>query len=449
MIRPPMADQDLRRIGLVAATAIVVANMIGTGVFTTTGFMAFDFKDATAILAGWVVGGVLALCGAAAYAELGGIWPRVGGEYVYLRETYRPVVGFLAGWVSLIAGFAAPVASAALAFDRYVGTLIDVPAKVPAILVIAGTAALHMSSVSAGARVQTVFTALKALLILGLIGAGLTMGDGDWANFEDRGDGLEAVFSGTFATTLVWVTFAYSGWNAAAYIAGEIKDPQRNLPRALLLGTGIVTLLYVGLNVVYFYALPPEQLAGTVEVGDATARVLFGADAGRMISTLISLALISSVSAMAMAGPRVYAAMAEDRVFPPIFAQRSRRGAPTFGVLFQAGLAVAMVLFVPLGNLILYTGFTLSAFAAITVAAVFVMRIKHPELPRPYKTFGYPVTPLLFVVLSAWMAYYFLDKHPRETAASLATVFSGLVIYVWARTTDLERRIKELEKDRE
>ncbi|HTM23360.1 MAG TPA: amino acid permease [Kofleriaceae bacterium] len=448
-----MADHDLRRIGLVAATAIVVANMIGTGVFTTTGFMASDLGDAGAILAGWVAGGLLALCGAAAYAELGGIWPRVGGEYVYLRESYSPVVGFLAGWVSLIAGFAAPVASAALAFDRYLGTLVDVPHKVPALIIIAGTAALHGSSVLVGARVQTVFTVLKVTLIVALIGAGLTVGDGDWSHFDSRRGGMGSVLSGTFANSLVWVTFAYSGWNAAAYIAGEIKDPARNLPRALLLGTGIVTLLYVGLNVVYFYALPPEVLAPpgqmpVVEVGDATARALFGTGAGRLISTLISLALVSSVSAMAMAGPRVYAAMAEDRVFPPPFARRNARGAPAFGVFFQALLAMAMVLFVPLGNLILYTGFTLSAFAALTVAAVFVMRARDPAAPRPYRTFGYPVTPALFILLSAWMSYYFLDKHPRETFASLATLVTGLIIYVWARTVDLERRLAELEKDK-
>ena len=445
-------SQDLRRIGLVAATAIVVANMIGTGVFTTTGFMSRDLGDAGAVLAGWVVGGILALCGAAAYAELGGMWPRVGGEYVYLRQTYRPVVGFMSGWVSLFAGFSAPVAVSALAFDRYLNTLVDLPDRLAAVIIIGATAALHMVDVVLGARVQTVFTALKVALIIGLIGAGLTIGDGDWANFDSRGDGLGTLWSGQFAVSLVWVTFAYSGWNAAAYIAGEIKDPARNLPRALILGTLIVTFLYVGLNLVYFYALPPEVLAAPgqpvpiIEVGDATARVLFGDGAGQMISTMIALALVSSVSAMTMAGPRVYAAMAEDRVFPPIFARRNPRGAPTFGVLFQAGLAVVMVLFVPLGNLILYTGFTLSAFAAITVAAVFVMRRRHPDLARPYRTFGYPVTPALFIVLSAWMGYYFLDHYPRETFASLATMFTGLIIYVWARTNELERRLNELER---
>lgn len=451
MIRP-MPGQDLRRIGLVAATAIVVANMIGTGVFTTTGFMSRDLGDAGAVLAAWVVGGILALCGAAAYAELGSIWPRVGGEYVYLRETYRPVIGFLSGWVSLIAGFSAPVAASSLAFDRYLNTLVDLPDRLAAVIIIAGAAAVHMVDVLLGARVQTVFTALKVALILGLIGAGLAVGDGDWANLEPRGDGFSSVWSGQFAVSLVWVTFAYSGWNAAAYIAGEIKDPARNLPRALMLGTLIVTVLYVGLNLVYFYAVPPEVLAQpgqdwpVIEVGDAAARALFGPGAGQFISTLISLALISSVSAMTMAGPRVYAAMAEDRVFPQVFARRNERGAPAFGVLFQAGLAILMVLFVPLGNLILYTGFTLSAFAAVTVAAVFVLRRRHPELARPYRTFGYPVTPALFILLSAWMGYYFLDHHPRETFAALATMFTGLIIYVWARTTELERRLDELEQ---
>jgi len=445
--------QELRRIGLLAATAIVVANMIGTGIFTTSGFMAADLGDAGSILAGWVVGGVLALCGAAAYAELGTVMPRVGGEYVYLRETYHPVVGFLSGWVSLIAGFAAPVAASSLAFDRYINTLVDLPDRMAAITIIVLTTFLHMVDVMLGARVQTAFTILKAALIVGFIAAGLAVGTGSFDHFAAQGDGLGTVLSGKFAVSLVWVSFAYSGWNAAAYIAGEVKDPARNLPRALLLGTGIVTLLYVGLNLVYFYALPPAALGHgehgpVVEVGDATARVLFGSGAGRFVSTLISLALISSVSAMAMAGPRIYAAMAEDRVFPAVFARRNTRGAPTFGVAFQGGLSIAMVLFVPLGNLILYTGFTLSMFAAAAVTAVFVLRRRQPSIDRPYRTFGYPVTPLLFIGLSMWMGYYFLDHHPRETAAALITVFSGLIVYVWARTADLERRIRALEEAR-
>jgi APA family basic amino acid/polyamine antiporter len=433
-----------RQLGLWSAAAIVVANMIGTGVFTGAGFQAKALHDPTTMLLTWVVGGVLALCGAAAYAELGAMMPRVGGEYVYLRRAYHPVVGVMSGWASLFAGFSAPIAIASLAFAGYTGTVFGVAdpiaIKLIAIALIVGTTALHAFDTVIGGRVQAVFSGLKLALITAFIVAALAVGDGDWSHLDTRAGGVGAhLFTNAFAIQLMFVSFAYSGWNAAAYIAGEIDQPRRNLPRALIAGTGVVMVLYILLNIVFLYAVSPEALAtppfgpdgppNVIEVGDKAARALFGGNAGDVISTLIALALISTVSAMIMAGPRVYAAMADDGALPPVLGRRTKRGAPLFSVLLQGAIATAFVLIGELRELILYVGFTLWIFAALAVAAVFVLRVREPAATRPYRTFGYPVTPALFVALSVWVAYAQIVSNPLESVAVLATLVSGAAVY--------------------
>jgi APA family basic amino acid/polyamine antiporter len=423
-----------RQLGLGAAAAIVIANMIGTGVFTSAGFQAMSLHDPATMLLTWVVGGVVALCGAAAYSELGSMMPRVGGEYVYLRRAYHPIVGVMSGWASLVAGFSAPIAVAALLFAGYLGKVVGVDGatfgKLVAVGLIAAMTALHAFDTVIGGRVQAVFTAAKTLLIIVFIVLALAIGKGDWANLASREGGLSNVWTLSFAQALMFVSFAYSGWNAAAYIAGEIDEPRKNLPRALLAGTAIVMVLYILLNLVFLYAVPPEQLgAPIVEVGDAAARALFGERTGALISSLIALALVSAVSAMVMAGPRVYAAMAEDGALMPGLARRTKRGVPLASVVLQGLLACGFVVAADPDEIIRYVGFTLTIFGALTVGAVFVMRWKEPDAERPYKTFGYPVTPLLFIALSAWIAYAQVTKHPWESLAVAVTLAAGAVLY--------------------
>jgi len=434
-----------RQLGVWAAAAMVVANMIGSGVFTSAGFQAKALHDPITMLLTWVVGAVFALCGAAAYGELGAMMPRVGGEYVYLRRAYHPVVGVMSGWASLFAGFSAPIAAAALLFSGYLGSVLGIrdPSHqmVIAIALIVAMTALHAVDTVVGGRVQTVFSAAKVLLIAGFVGLAMGFGHGDWSHVGMRDGGPRAhLFTTSFAVALMYVSFAYSGWNAAAYIAGEIDQPQRNLPRALLAGTALVSVLYVLLNVVFLYAVPAEVLGAppmgpsgppvVVEVGDAAARALFGPTTGRLISTLIALALLSTVSAMVMAGPRVVAAMAEDGALPPGLGKRTRRGAPMLAVLVQGGLAIAFVLVGELGQLIRYVGFTLTVFTALTVGGVFVLRFRRPSEPRPFRTWGYPVTPAAFVGLSLWIAYAQITEHPMESLAVLATLVSGGIVYL-------------------
>jgi APA family basic amino acid/polyamine antiporter len=441
-----------RRLGLTITAAIVVANMIGTGVFTSTGFQAAALHDPMTILLAWVIGGVLALCGAAAYAELGSLMPRAGGEYVYLREAYHPVAGFMSGWVSLTAGFSAPIAIAALAFSRYLARLVpgladatpwlsanlDLgftsvnlhlgPEQAVAIALIIAITALHSFDTKVGGWVQAVFTAAKVALIVVFIIAGVLVGNGDWSNLASQQGGFANVGTTAFATALIYVSFAYSGWNAAAYIANEVERPERNLPRALLLGTGVVMVLYVLLNLVFFYAVPSDVLAAPVfEVGDVAAKALFGGTAGNLVTSVIALALVSSVSAMVMAGPRVYAAMATDRALPRALAHHNKRGVPLAAVITQGVLATVCCVIGDPDVLLRFVGFTLAIFAALTVSAVFVMRRRGKR--AAYRTFGYPVTPIAFIALSVWIAGSQIYNRPKECLAVVAVLVLGGLFY--------------------
>jgi len=430
-----------RQLGIAVAAAIVIANMIGAGVFTSAGYQAkYNFQDPWVMMSTWLVGGVIALCGAAAYAELGSLMPRAGGEYVYLREAYHPAVGFMSGWVSLVVGFSAPIAVAALLFATYVGALVPalsgaVAMKVVACALVLAMTGLHAFDTKLGGRVQTGFTVAKVLLIVVFVLAGLTVGTGDWGHFARKGAGFEMLGTksgaAAYAVALMYVSFAYSGWNAAAYIAGEIAQPQRTLPRALLMGTGIVIVLYVLLNLVFLYAVPPEAMAvdpDKAPVGDLAARALFGTHAGNLLSSLIALALMSAVSAMMMAGPRVYATMAADHALPRQFAYYSKRGVPSVAVIVQCLLAIGFAVFSDPDHLIRLVGFTLAAFAALTVGAVFVFRARGKT--SPYRVPGYPVTPLLFIALSAWTVYFGASSDLKLTAEIAVVLAVGTAIYL-------------------
>jgi APA family basic amino acid/polyamine antiporter len=431
----------IRQLGLVVAAAIVVANMIGAGVFTSAGLQAaYSFKDPLTMMSTWVVGGVLALCGAATYAELGSMMPRAGGEYVYLREAYHPGVGFMSGWVSLIVGFSAPIAAASLLFASYLAAFIPgiggaVATKVIACVLIITMTVLHAFDARLGGRVQAGFTIAKVALIALFVLAGLLVGTGDWAHFASRDDGLSQIGTragaANYATALVYVGFAYSGWNAAAYIAGEISNPQRTLPRALLLGTGIVMLLYITLNLVFIYAVSPDAMAVDPikqPVGDLAARALLGPRIGDLVSSMIALALVSTVSAMMMAGPRVYATMAADHALPAVLARYSKRGVPSIAVIVQCVLALGFAIASDPDQLIRIIGFTLALFAALTVGSVFIFRARGKV--APFRTPGYPVTPLLFIAVSLWTVYFGMSGQPKVSLTILAVLVVGAAIYL-------------------
>ncbi|HEY0777664.1 MAG TPA: amino acid permease [Gemmatirosa sp.] len=425
MEAPATADGASRGIGPATLTALLVSNMVGTGVFTSLGFQARDLHTTFALLLLWVVGGVAAACGALSYAELGAALPRSGGEYVYLGRAYHPLVGFLGGWVSMTAGFAAPIALAGIAFGRYVGAVIPV-APLPASLAVVGAAALlHATDLTAGRRVQVALTAANLLLVAGFVGAGLARG-AQPVPLAPSAAAWREVVSPAFAVSLVYVGYAYTGWNAAGYVAGEVRDPRRTVPRAAVLGTAVVALAYVLLNYTFLRLVPLPDLAGVLEVGALAARHAFGPAGATVVSATIALLLVATVSAMVLAGSRVTQAVAGGMRRAGVLSTRTAAGVPRNAVLAQAALVAALLLTNSFERVMAYTGFTLTLTSTLAVVALFVLRVREPALPRPYRAWGYPVTPLVYVALSLWTLGFVLAERPRESLLGLATVLAGV-----------------------
>jgi len=439
-----------REIGLVSATVLVIANMIGSGIFTTSGFILAEVGDPRVLLLCWLLGGLFALAGALCYGELGAMLPRAGGEYAYLRAAFGPLYAFLSGWISLIVGFSAPIAAAAIAFATY---FLGAEAQTPwiafgpgdsawislspvSLLACAAVLALslvHVHSLRLGQGVQNLLTAFKLGFMLLLILGGFWLGEGSLAHLAEPLPERE-VGIGQVAVALIFVSFAYSGWNAAAYLGAEIRAPGRNLPLALVLGTLVVTVLYLLLNLLYIYALPPEAMSGVLEVAGAATNALFGHQIGALLGVAIALGLLSVMSAMIMAGPRVYFAMARDGVFPQRFGTlHASRKTPAQAIFFQAAVAIVMILCAAYDALLIYIGFTLSLASLLTVLGLMRLRRQQPDAVRPYRTLGYPLTPLIFIAGNLWILCYSLISHPIAAIYGLATILTGALLYRLAR----------------
>ncbi|MCU0517714.1 MAG: amino acid permease [Oscillatoria sp. Prado101] len=426
-------NQDKPLISLFTAISIVVANMIGTGVFTSLGFQAVDIKSGFALLCLWLVGGILALCGALSYGELAAVMPRSGGEFYYLSKIYHPAVGFLSGWLSATVGFAAPIAAAAMALGKYFSQVFPVfPPTAIAVAVAIGVSLIHTRDVKLGSYFQISFTLLKVLLILTLIVCGFLLGQPQDINFLPANNDLNLILSSPFAISLVYVMYAYSGWNASIYIASEVKEPEKNVPRSLLAGTLIVMALYLLINFIFLHTTPLDQLAGKVEVGAVAATQIFGELGGKVMSLLISLGLVSAISSMVWAGPRVTQTIGEDIPFFKLLATTNAKGIPYNAILAQLAIVLVLVITSTFESIITYLGFTLTLSSFLTVLGVFVHRFRYPDFPRPYKTWGYPVTPLIFLAISLWMLVFIFKDKPVESLAGLATILLGLPVYFFA-----------------
>lgn len=403
--------------------------MIGTGVFTSLGFQLAGIQSGFALLFLWALGGLFALCGALVYGELGATLPRSGGEFNFLGRIYHPVFGFLAGWISFVMGFALPIALAAMAFGGYLQRVVPEASPLAAsCLLVVLVALLHLRDLRLGSLVQNLSTAFKIGLILVFIGATLwQVGFSPAISFVPTRADVAAIFSKEFAVSLLFVMYAYSGWNASTYVIDEIDNPGRNVPLSLSLATGLVALLYVGLNWAFLAAAPTGELVGQLEVGHVAADHVFGAGGGLWMSSLLCIALVSSISAMTWAGPRVTQAIGQDYAFFRSLARTNQSGIPVVAILVQTGLVLLLLVTSTFESLLVYTQFTLALCAAATVAGIFVLRRK--GLPRPYSTWGYPVTPAIFLVLSVVMVLFTLKSHPKESLAGFATVILGLPIY--------------------
>lgn len=423
-----------RPFGPVSAIALVVANMVGAGVFTTSGFSLADLGSRPRVLLAWTVGAVIALCGAVSYGGLVRRMTLSGGDYLFLSRTVHPAVGFLSGWISLLAGFTGAIAFAATVFETYAVPAATRPAWLPEGAVAVGLilicAAAHGVVVSFGVRAQNAIVALKVVFLVLFVGyACLRLDGGGWPGLQATP--TAAGFSLTaFAMSLVWISLSYSGFNAAVYIAGEIRDAPRTAPRALWIGTSIVAVLYLALNTVFVYAPDPSAVVGRPDVAVAAAETLGGEALATLLRVVIGLALVSSVSSMIVIGPRVYARMAEDGVFPRVLAFRDGaegREAPTSSIVLQAVLAAIVVLVSGLSSLLSYLGLVLSLSAAGTVACLFVLRRR--EGRAAVAGIGYPWVPGFFVAVTVALGLLSAVQRPREWIASVLTLASGFVAY--------------------
>lgn len=425
-------------IGSGPAVALVVANMIGTGVFTSLGYQLEALPSAFPILVLWAVGGVLSFCGALCYAELVSMWPRSGGEYHLLREAYHPLAGFLAGWVSLVAGFAAPIALAAMAFGRYLAKL-GVP--VEPIWLAGGAVVLvtliMLGSTSAVGRFLGGLTILKVTLIAAfMVGAMMPAGGGEVVAsvplMPKAGD-WDLILSGGFATSLVYVMYAYTGWNGAAYVAGELRDPQRTVPLALLGGTALVMVLYVGLNAAFLVRAPWEMLRSEPEVALAAAKAIFGERGGAWMGGLIAFGLLSMLTGLTWAGSRVHQRLGQDLMRLGFLAKVNRHGAPVGAVLLQGGLALVLLFSGAFDAVLNYVEALLLVSSLLAVVSVIWLRWRRPEVVRPFKVPLYPVPPLLFAAATGYMLIFLVQRRPQELMWGAVTLLVGWLIYVVVR----------------
>ncbi len=439
-------------IGIFTAIAIVAANQIGTGVFTSIGFQVFDITSGFSIAFLWFLGGLVALSGAFAYGELSAAMPRSGGEYHLLSEIYHPIVGFASGWISVAVGFTAPIAAASMAMGAYAASVASsldfiVPAnkeftgQVIAIMAVSFVTLIHLLKDKIVSTFQLIFTVLKIGLILALIGFGFMIEIPTNVSFLPTSQSLNEILSAPFAVSLIFVMYAYSGWNASTYIAGEIKNPGKNLPLSLFLGTLIVILLYVPINAIFLYTAEIEQLKGQVDVGIISAKNIFGEIGGVIMGSLISIGLISAISSMIWAGPRVTQVMGEDTKILNFLAIKNKNGVPAISLLVQYVLVLFFILTSSFDGVITYIGFILTISSLLTVIGVFVMRKKRPEMPRPYKTFGYPFTPIFFSVVMLWMLFYVMTERPVQALWGFATIALGLIIYFINKKIEKKQQI--------
>jgi basic amino acid/polyamine antiporter, APA family len=429
---PPMAARmfGIPKVSAVTALALAVADMVGTGVFTSLGFQVRDIPSGFSLLMLWVVGGVVALCGAISYSELAAAFPRSGGEYNFLSRCFHPALGFLAGWISATVGFAAPVALAAMAFGQYfAGAVPGAPVLALGLSVTVLVSLVHLSGIRRGSVLQNISTFMKLGLISALVLAGFIWGEPQPISFAPSPADAAYITGAPFALSLVFVLYAYSGWNAATYIAGEIKDPHRSLPRSIVASILIVTALYVALNAVFLYTAPIKELEGQLDVGLIAGRHMFGEAGGRIVAALICIGLVSSISAMMWIGPRVTMVMGEDIPLLRFFARTSANGVPSAAIVFQLVTAAALMLTGSFEAVLDFIQFALTLSSFMTVLGVIVLRFRQPGLPRPYKAWGYPLTPFIFLAVTAFVLAHLVIERPVQSFASFCTMLAGLLIY--------------------
>jgi len=451
-----MAQTELKRqIGLFDAVMLISGDMIGTGIFISTGVIAEQLPSPGGVLLVWIFGGLLALAGALSCAELSASLPYAGGDYNYIREAYGKLMGFLSGWSSFLVTFSGAIAFLAVIFNEYMSFFFPVlgskdvlfSAAIPfvsinvtigtlfSILVVLLISALHCIGVRQGTMTQNILTVIKIGSLVGIILLGVFIGKGDTAHFSPLFDWDKIAQSSVFASAFIPAIFAYSGWNAVIYIAGEVKEPEQNLPKALLMANLIVIALYLAINMVYIYGVPVTEMKGAHRVSEVATTALFGYPTSAWITALITVSILGALNVVTMLGPRIYYAMARDGVF---FKGLSRVhptfGTPTSAIILQAAWASILILTGEFGRLFTYVSVIITLFSALTVGSVIVLRYKRPDLNRPYKLWGYPIVPILFIAAHAWIVWGSVTERPYESLMGLFIVCLGIPAYlIWQK----------------
>lgn len=425
----PVSGSDVGKVGLATAIAIVVANMIGTGVFGSLGFQVAGIPSGFPILVLWLVGGIVSFCGAVCYAELASIFPKSGGEYHLLSKAWNPFIGFLAGWLSVTVGFAAPVAANAALLGGYMGSITGLSPLWFGIPVVVLVAIVHLGKLSNIGLFQSGFTYAKVVLILVLGLLAFSLGTAQPISFlPAEGDGKLIASSG-FAISLVYVLYAYTGWNAATYMMDEVRNPEKTVPLALLIGTALVTVLYLFINAAFLYSTPIEKISGQAEVGLIAAESILGAKGGMIMGILISFGLISTISSMTWAGPRVTAAIGRDHARFQTLGKLNKNGVPALAVILQAAIVLLLVASATFEQLINYVQALLTISSLMVVIGLVVLRLRRPDLHRPYRAWGYPLTPIIFGSLSLYVLWFQIQQKTVEFLYGLGTLGLGVLIY--------------------
>jgi len=425
-----------RKLKLFSLTNIVIGDMIGAGIFTTSGLLLAQLHDPILLLILWVVGGAIALSGALSYGELGARYPSAGGDYIFLSKLFSPLAGFLSGWVSFFVGFSAPVAASSLAFAEYlVRTLpedalpaqLELTKKAIAIGIIIAFTLIHYFGLRSGTKIQNVLTILKIALILVLISTGFAFGEGSFEHFRiEKSETFAGANLKTMGLALMWILFAYTGWNASTYVGSEVINPARNIPRSLLIGTFSVTIIYLFLNTLYVYALPPDEMKGVISIGGLTANKLFNLSLDRIFSMCIALILLSAISVLIMIGPRVYYAMAQSGHFFGLAKKTNRSKVPGISILLQSGLAIVYVLTGTFEQIITFLSFSLGIFPILAVLGVFKLRMKGQSV---FKVPGYPLLPAFFILSSLFILVFAFLERPVESSIALGVIVAGIPMY--------------------
>jgi len=427
-------ESKARHISVWTASAFVISSMIGTGVFTSLGFQLVDIQSIFPLLMLWVIGGVIALFGAISYSELAAALPRSGGEYHLLSRVIHPAVGFAGGFVSATVGFSAPAVLAAMALGKYLSAVfIELDPTMVAFFVIIFFTLLHSFSIKYGTIIQDTTTAIKIGLIIIFIIAGFSISDPQQINIFPIAGDMSLILSSGFAVSLVWVSYAYTGWNSTVYIAGEVKNPQKNIHKSLLISTGFVMILYVLLNFIFLYSTPISQMIGEVEVGYISGMKIFGSMGANIIGIGIAILLLSTVSSYIFIGPRITQVMGEDHSFLKFLAIKNNNDIPINGFILQFIISMLFIYSSSFEQVLLYAGITFIISTTATVVGIFILRKREPNLNRPYKAWGHPWTSGIFILLNIWILFYTFLEQPLESIIGLSIVLTSLGIYFFGR----------------